>query len=96
MIQPGRNILGAQVNVLGLTFKEDCPDIRNSKVIDMIAELREFGVEVHVHDPWPTPRDALHEYGIKLRCLGGAARGRRAHPRGGAQALPRDPGAGTT
>src|SRR5207248_5875142 len=51
MIHAGRSIKGARVNVLGLTFKEDVPDIRNSKVIDIIRELHEFGVETYVHDP---------------------------------------------
>jgi UDP-N-acetyl-D-galactosamine dehydrogenase len=66
MIHAGRNIKGARVNVLGLTFKEDVPDIRNSKVVDVIRELQEFGVEVHVHDPMASPEDALHEYNIRL------------------------------
>jgi UDP-N-acetyl-D-galactosamine dehydrogenase len=51
MIHAGRNIKGARVNVLGLTFKENCPDIRNSKVVDIVHELRQFGVETFVHDP---------------------------------------------
>jgi UDP-N-acetyl-D-galactosamine dehydrogenase len=66
MIHAGRNIKGARVNILGLTFKENVPDIRNSKVIDIIRELHEFGVETHVHDPLAAPDDALHEYGLKL------------------------------
>jgi UDP-N-acetyl-D-galactosamine dehydrogenase len=66
MIHAGRNIKGAKVNVLGLTFKEDVPDIRNSKVIDIIRELHEFGVETFVHDPQASPDDALHEYGVRL------------------------------
>ena len=66
MIHAGRNIKGARVNVLGLTFKEDVPDIRNSKVIDIIRELHEFGVETFVHDPQANPEDALHEYGVRL------------------------------
>jgi UDP-N-acetyl-D-galactosamine dehydrogenase len=66
MIHAGRNIKGARVNVLGLTFKEDVPDIRNSKVIDIIRELHEFGVETFVHDPQANPDDALHEYGVRL------------------------------
>jgi UDP-N-acetyl-D-galactosamine dehydrogenase len=66
MIHAGRNIKGARVNVLGLTFKEDCPDIRNSKVIDIIRELHEFGVETYVHDPIAAADDALHEYGLRL------------------------------
>jgi len=66
MIHAGRNIKGARVNVLGLTFKEDVPDIRNSKVIDIIRELHEFGVETYVHDPQANADDALHEYGVRL------------------------------
>src|SRR6266852_122878 len=66
MIHAGRNIKGARVNVLGLTFKEDVPDLRNSKVIDIIRELHEFGVETFVHDPEASADDALHEYGVRL------------------------------
>jgi UDP-N-acetyl-D-galactosamine dehydrogenase len=66
MIHQGRNILGAKVNVLGLTFKEDCKDIRNSKVIDVVHELQQFGCEVYVHDPEADPDETLHEYGIRL------------------------------
>jgi UDP-N-acetyl-D-glucosamine/UDP-N-acetyl-D-galactosamine dehydrogenase len=66
MIHAGRNIKGARVNILGLTFKEDCPDIRNSKVIDIVRELHEFGVEVFIHDPAASREDALHEYGVRL------------------------------
>jgi UDP-N-acetyl-D-glucosamine/UDP-N-acetyl-D-galactosamine dehydrogenase len=66
MIHAGRNIKGARVNILGLTFKENVPDIRNSKVVDIIRELHEFGVETFVHDPVVAPEDALHEYGVRL------------------------------
>jgi UDP-N-acetyl-D-galactosamine dehydrogenase len=66
MIAGGSSIKGARVNVLGLTFKEDVPDLRNSKVIDVIHELRSFGIEVAVHDPVATLEDAQHEYGIAL------------------------------
>src|SRR3954466_4756722 len=66
MIHCGRNIKGARVNVLGLTFKEDVPDLRNSKVVDIIRELHEFGVETYVHGPAASKDDALHEYGIRL------------------------------
>ena len=66
MIAGGSSIKGARVTVLGLTFKEDVPDLRNSKVIDVIEELRSFGVEVAVHDPVAEARDARHEYGIEL------------------------------
>jgi UDP-N-acetyl-D-galactosamine dehydrogenase len=66
MIHAGRGIKGAKVNVLGLTFKEDVPDIRNSKVIDILRELREFGVETFVHDPTASAEEALREYGVRL------------------------------
>jgi UDP-N-acetyl-D-galactosamine dehydrogenase len=66
MIQAGCHVKGAKVNVLGLTFKEDVPDLRNSRVIDVIHELQSFGVEVHVHDPVPIQQEAKHEYGIDL------------------------------
>jgi UDP-N-acetyl-D-galactosamine dehydrogenase len=67
MIQAGLSVNGAHVNVLGLTFKEDCPDLRNSRVIDVIRELESYGVEVHVHDPVPEQDEAKHEYGVTLR-----------------------------
>ena len=66
MIHAGRNIKGARVNVLGLTFKENVPDIRNSKVVDILRELDEFGVRTCVHDPLASPEEALHEYGVRL------------------------------
>jgi UDP-N-acetyl-D-galactosamine dehydrogenase len=66
MSQQGTNIKGAKVSVLGLTFKEDCPDLRNSKVMDVIRELQDFGCEVVVHDPLADPQEALNEYGLVL------------------------------
>ncbi len=66
MIQAGFPVKGSHVNVLGLTFKENCPDLRNSKVIDVIHELESYGVTVHVHDPVALPEEAKHEYGIDL------------------------------
>ncbi len=66
MIHAGRNIKGARANILGLTFKENCADIRNSKVVDVIRELSDFGVEIFVHDPNADPDAALREYGIRL------------------------------
>jgi UDP-N-acetyl-D-galactosamine dehydrogenase len=56
----------ATVTVLGLTFKEDVPDIRNSKVVDIVDELRSFGIDVQVHDPMALPEEAVREYGIDL------------------------------
>lgn len=66
MIHAGHNVLGATVTVLGLTFKEDCPDLRNSKVIEIIQELQDYGVNVQVCDPLADPAEALHEYGVSL------------------------------
>jgi UDP-N-acetyl-D-galactosamine dehydrogenase len=66
MIASGSYIKGARVNVLGLTFKENCGDLRNSKVIDIIRELQSYGVEVHVTDPQATSEEAVHEYGVPL------------------------------
>ncbi|BAK78442.1 nucleotide sugar dehydrogenase [Pseudogulbenkiania sp. NH8B] len=66
MIHAGINILGSTVTVLGLTFKENCPDLRNSRVIDVVTELREFGVQVQVADPQADAAQAHHEYGVDL------------------------------
>jgi UDP-N-acetyl-D-glucosamine/UDP-N-acetyl-D-galactosamine dehydrogenase len=66
MIANGCYIKGARVNVLGLTFKENCADLRNSKVGDVIHELEAYGVEVFVHDPYADPEEAMHEYGVRL------------------------------
>ena len=66
IIHNGGTVKGAKVIVLGLTFKENCPDLRNSKVADLIQELRDFGCEVTVHDPIADLADAEHEYGITL------------------------------
>ncbi len=69
MIHAGHSIAGSVVTVLGLTFKENCPDLRNSRVIDIIRELEDFGVKVQVFDPEAEPAEALHEYGVSLRKL---------------------------
>jgi UDP-N-acetyl-D-glucosamine/UDP-N-acetyl-D-galactosamine dehydrogenase len=66
LIRAGVPVKGCHINVLGLTFKENCPDLRNSRVIDVVRELQSFGAEVHVHDPVAEPDEALHEYGIRL------------------------------
>jgi UDP-N-acetyl-D-glucosamine/UDP-N-acetyl-D-galactosamine dehydrogenase len=66
MIKRGHSIQDGNVIVLGLTFKENVPDLRNSKVIDVIRELKSFGMKVHVHDPMCTTEEAEHEYGISL------------------------------
>lgn len=66
MIQKEHKIAGAKVLVLGITFKENCPDIRNSRVIDVIRELQEFGTDVSVYDPWANPEEVEREYGLNL------------------------------
>jgi len=66
MISSGFNVKGSKVNVIGLTFKENCPDLRNSKVADIVAELKTYGCDVHVYDPVAEADEALHEYGITL------------------------------
>ncbi|MFI5445933.1 nucleotide sugar dehydrogenase [Polaromonas sp. UC242_47] len=66
MIAGGSYVKGAKVNVLGLTFKENCGDLRNSKVIDIINELKTYGVEVFVTDPQAESVEAVHEYGVPL------------------------------
>jgi UDP-N-acetyl-D-galactosamine dehydrogenase len=61
-IQPS----GARVLMLGLTFKENCPDVRNTKVADVVRELKSFACNVDVHDPWADAAETKHEYGIDL------------------------------
>lgn len=64
LIQRNIALEGARVLVMGLTFKENCPDLRNTRVIDIVAELQQYGIEVDVHDPWVDPAEAEREYGI--------------------------------
>jgi UDP-N-acetyl-D-galactosamine dehydrogenase len=66
MISRNIQTSGARVLVLGLTFKENCPDVRNTKVADVVRELESFGCRVDVHDPWASSAEAEHEYGISL------------------------------
>ncbi|MFL6656436.1 MAG: nucleotide sugar dehydrogenase [Massilia sp.] len=66
IIAAGFHVKGAKVNVIGLTFKENCPDLRNSKVADIVYELQAYGVDVRVFDPVASADEAQHEYGIKL------------------------------
>ena len=67
MIKAGHNVLGSVVTVLGLTYKADLPDLRNSKVIDIIRELQDYGIYVQVHDPLADPAQAKYEYGVHLK-----------------------------
>lgn len=66
MILNGETIKGCRVLILGLAFKENCPDLRNTRVIDVVTELRDHGVEVDVYDPWVSAEEAQHEYAIAL------------------------------
>ena len=66
MIQKGQQISEARVLMLGITFKENCPDIRNSRAIDVVTELTDFGCKVEVYDPWANPEEVKKEYGITL------------------------------
>ncbi|WP_452227697.1 nucleotide sugar dehydrogenase [Lacinutrix sp. MEBiC02404] len=68
MIKKGATIKGSKVLVLGITFKENCPDIRNSRVIDIIKELETYHVDVDVFDPWASAEEVKHEYGFDLLC----------------------------
>ncbi len=67
MIKKDVSINQAKVLVLGITFKENCPDVRNSRVIDVIQELKAFGCDVDVYDPQALPDDVSHEYGLALK-----------------------------
>jgi UDP-N-acetyl-D-galactosamine dehydrogenase len=66
MIQKGHKVQGANVLVLGITLKENCPDIRNSKVIGVIRELKDYGCNVIIHDPWADAGEVRHEYDVEL------------------------------
>ena len=59
-------VRGSRILVMGLTFKENCPDLRNTRVVDILRELADYGARVDVHDPWAEPAEAMREYGIEL------------------------------
>ncbi len=65
MTQKRIHVNGARVLMLGITFKENCPDIRNSKVIDVVRELEKYGAKVDIHDPWANGAECKHEYGVR-------------------------------
>jgi UDP-N-acetyl-D-galactosamine dehydrogenase len=66
MLSKRIHVDGANVLVMGLTFKENCPDLRNTKVIDIVSELKEYNVNVDIMDPWCSSEEAEHEYGLSL------------------------------
>ena len=66
MIKKGITVNGAQLLMLGITFKENCPDVRNTKIIDVVSALEEYGVIVTIYDPWANPEEVKHEYGLNM------------------------------
>jgi UDP-N-acetyl-D-galactosamine dehydrogenase len=66
LVQHGHRVSNAKIALLGLTFKENCPDLRNSRVVDIIVELKEYCCDVLVHDPLADAHEAMEEYGIAL------------------------------
>jgi UDP-N-acetyl-D-galactosamine dehydrogenase len=64
MIKKGVTINGASLLMLGITFKENCPDVRNTKIVDVISALEDYGIKVSLYDPWANPAEVLHEYGL--------------------------------
>ena len=67
MIKKNHQIQDAKVLILGLTFKENCPDIRNTRVVDIVTEMKEFGCEVDLYDPWADPKEVQHEYHLQMK-----------------------------
>jgi UDP-N-acetyl-D-galactosamine dehydrogenase len=67
LIKLGKSVNGAKITILGLTFKEDCPDLRNSRVADIINELSDYCCQISVHDPIANKEEAVHEYGVSLK-----------------------------
>lgn len=65
MIKKGVNIKGANLLMLGITFKENCPDVRNTKIVDVIAALEDYGINVNIYDPWASPEEVAHEYKLE-------------------------------
>ncbi|MDR2119189.1 MAG: nucleotide sugar dehydrogenase [Tannerellaceae bacterium] len=66
MIREGIQVKGSPVLILGITFKENCPDVRNTKVVDIVRELHEYGIRVTIHDPWADPGEVKREYGLDI------------------------------
>jgi len=66
LIKRRMHVDGARILIMGLTFKENCPDLRNTRVIDIVRELADYNANVDVHDPWASAEEALHEYGVSL------------------------------
>lgn len=69
MIKSGVIVNGAQLLILGITFKENCPDVRNTRIVDVIKALKEYGINVSVYDPWANPEEVMQEYGLETCCV---------------------------
>ncbi len=66
MIKKGINVSDAEILILGITFKENCPDVRNTRIVDVISALKDYGVKVRIYDPWANPEEVMREYGLKI------------------------------
>lgn len=66
MIKSGITVNSAKVLMLGITFKENCPDVRNTKIVDVVAALEDYGISVDIYDPWASPEEVAHEYNCKV------------------------------
>jgi UDP-N-acetyl-D-galactosamine dehydrogenase len=64
MIKKGIQVNGAELLMLGITFKENCPDVRNTKIVDVVAALKDYGINVTIYDPWANPAEVMHEYNL--------------------------------
>jgi UDP-N-acetyl-D-galactosamine dehydrogenase len=66
MIEKDHKIKGSKILIMGITFKENCPDVRNTRVVDIYHELKQFGTDVTIYDPWADPKEVAHEYGLEI------------------------------
>lgn len=64
MLKKGIQVLNSEILIMGFTFKENCPDVRNTKVVDIVKALKEYNVNITIYDPWANPAVAEHEYGL--------------------------------
>ncbi len=69
MIKTGVVVNGAELLMLGITFKENCPDVRNTKIVEVIKALRDYGIKVTIYDPWADPAEVMQEYGLEMHCV---------------------------
>ena len=65
MIKKHIQVNGSKVLILGITFKENCPDVRNTKAVDLVKSLKDYGTNITIHDPWANNKELMHEYGLK-------------------------------